>query len=81
MNNKHYAACLNSITNVFFPNTTCKPWSNEVQRAKMICSTCLVKDECLKMALLYDEPDGIWGGLTYMERKQVSAKNRGLLHQ
>ena len=38
-------------------------------RAKRICSTCSVRDECLDYALRTKEAYGIWGGLTELERK------------
>ena len=38
-------------------------------KAKSICATCLVRDECLEYALTIKEPYGIWGGLTEIERK------------
>ncbi len=39
------------------------------QEAKGICTTCLVRAECLDYALSTREAYGIWGGLTEIERK------------
>ncbi len=38
-------------------------------RAKSICFTCEVREECLEYALETREPYGIWGGLTEVERR------------
>lgn len=39
--------------------------------AKKICETCVVREACLEYALIRNEKDGIWGGLTERERRQV----------
>lgn len=36
--------------------------------AKAVCAACPVRRACLAHALAYDEPWGIWGGLTTRER-------------
>ena len=36
--------------------------------AKAVCAACPVRAACLAHALDYDEPWGIWGGLTARER-------------
>lgn len=43
------------------------------QRAKAICGSCLVRDECLAYALATELPYlrfGIWGGMTPEERAE-----------
>lgn len=42
--------------------------------AKAICRTCPVRDDCLEHALDHHENDGVWGGLTDYERRQVRRK-------
>ena len=44
------------------------PYENQ---AKAICASCVVKEECLQMALDNDEKWGIWGGLTYPQRRKL----------
>lgn len=39
--------------------------------AKRICGRCEVKDECLAHALDHDEQQGVWGGLTPIERQRL----------
>jgi len=47
----------------------------KIKEAKAICATCLVRPECLKDSLQYSttqlECYGIWGGLTWRERKEL----------
>ena len=37
--------------------------------AKLICSTCPLREPCLIVAMKRDEPDGIWGGYDAEERR------------
>lgn len=43
------------------------------QRAKTVCASCIVRQECLEQALNSGERYGIWGGLTDAERHHVRA--------
>ena len=44
-----------------------------IREAKAVCATCLVRPECLNDSLKYStsqlECYGIWGGMTWRERK------------
>ena len=40
------------------------------QRAKEICGSCAVSEQCLAYALTIREQHGIWGGLTENERRE-----------
>lgn len=42
-------------------------------RAKAVCASCPVQEDCLKMAITNGEKDGVWGGYTYKERKRLLA--------
>lgn len=42
------------------------------RRAKEICRGCPVNKECLKFALDYEIPFGIFGGLTSAERVKLT---------
>lgn len=42
-----------------------------IEAAKEICKRCPVIETCLGWALKYDEDDGIWGGLTELERRRL----------
>jgi WhiB family redox-sensing transcriptional regulator len=41
----------------------------EVAAVVAVCARCLVRDECLRMALDNDERYGIWGGVTADARR------------
>jgi WhiB family redox-sensing transcriptional regulator len=40
-------------------------------RAKVYCSRCPVRVDCLEYALRLREPHGIWGGMNESERRQL----------
>ena len=70
-------ACRGVDTNIFFPSR----YDDNGQAAKAICARCPVIDECLAYALsLPFEPlDGIWGGLSKNERRQLKRRRRSVL--
>jgi hypothetical protein len=41
------------------------------ERAKTICGTCPVEDDCLAYALERYETEGVWGGKTPAERREL----------
>lgn len=45
--------------------------AEEIAAAKQVCASCPVKAECLRDALALDERDGVWGGLTSGERRNL----------
>ena len=47
----------------------------ELERAKALCTTCPIKDECLAGALRREEPWGVWGGEIF-ERGVVIPRKR-----
>jgi WhiB family redox-sensing transcriptional regulator len=48
------------------------PIERETIKAKAVCARCDVRQECLDYAILNGEEYGVWGGLTYPERKKVA---------
>jgi len=60
------AACRDADTTVFFPVSEAG-----AADAKAICSTCPVREECLEFAVDTRQPDGVWGGLTQVERHRL----------
>jgi WhiB family redox-sensing transcriptional regulator len=60
-------ACRSSDPELFFPLA---PSPVQEARAKAVCATCQVLDECRSYALKAGEADGIWGGLTPEERRR-----------
>lgn len=65
------AACRDLDTNLFFPAT-----DEEAGRARAICATCPVREECLEFALATHQDDGVWGGLTETERRRLRRRRR-----
>jgi WhiB family redox-sensing transcriptional regulator len=58
-------ACSKNIpTDVFFSK-----W--ETHAAKMYCTSCVVRQECLDYAITNNIVDGVWGGLTPQERRRI----------
>ena len=71
------ARCRGSDANLFFSPTHME--SKEERharegRAKVICSDCAVRRQCLDFALATRESHGIWGGLNELERRHAMAR-------
>lgn len=47
-----------------------------IQKAKALCETCPVTDECLDYALVTEIKFGFWGGLTERQRRELRAQRR-----
>lgn len=74
------AACKGPHAAVFFPPTHAERKEEKLgreERAKAICTGCVVRRECLDYAITIREPHGIWGGLNEVERKQLLERRVG----
>lgn len=74
------AACRGPQASVFFPPPHFERKDEKLDRetrAKSICTTCSVKQECLDYAVAIREPHGIWGGLNESERRALIAQRTG----
>ena len=60
------AACRTADTSVFFPTS-----ETEAGPAKAICAQCPVREQCLEYALEVRPSDGVWGGMTPIERHRA----------
>lgn len=47
-----------------------------VAGAKLLCSTCPIREACASYAIAAEEEHGIWGGLTAGERKLMRRSRR-----
>lgn len=65
------AACRDADPEVFFPNGTTGPALAQITAAQSICATCPVTADCLDWAVETGQDNGIWGGLTEDERRDV----------
>jgi len=64
-----HTPCKEVPGDLFFPRS----WGKTVQirEAKSICDGCAYRVECLEFALKDPDLDGIWGGTTPNERRQL----------
>ncbi len=56
---------------LFFPIGTTGIAIEQVDAAKRICASCLVREPCLEFALASNQDAGVWGGLTEDERRTL----------
>lgn len=68
---RQQAACRDADPETFFPNGTTGPALAQIAAAQAICQTCPVTAECLDWAIETGQDNGIWGGLTEDERREV----------
>ena len=60
------AACLDADPDMFFPGR-----GDTAKAAQTVCNTCPVQTECLAYACNLKLGYGIWGGLTYNQRRKL----------
>jgi WhiB family redox-sensing transcriptional regulator len=72
------AACAQKDAERFFPVGNVGLSTQDTEQAKTICRTCRVRPACLKTAM-DTGPDGIWGGFTEGERRNLPLEIRPLL--
>lgn len=65
---KDYAKCKEDTPDALFVRGA------EQNIAKLVCSRCVVKEECLSEALTNQIEWGVWGGLTERERRALLRK-------
>ena len=68
------AACRGPLGAVFFPPPTTERKREKLARearAKEICLSCPVLDDCRSYAIAIREPHGGWGGLSEQERRAL----------
>jgi WhiB family redox-sensing transcriptional regulator len=70
------SACKGADTSVFFPVS-----ENGGSEAKAICAACPVADQCLEYAIQTHQPDGIWGGLSAVERHRLVRRRQKLARE
>jgi WhiB family redox-sensing transcriptional regulator len=63
------AACRDVDPDLFFPIGTSGQALLQIDEAKQICRTCMVRRPCLRWALERGEDAGVWGGTTEEERR------------
>jgi WhiB family transcriptional regulator, redox-sensing transcriptional regulator len=69
------AACLSADPELFFPVSSSGRSLEQVERAKAVCRTCIVRRQCLQYAIAAGE-EGVWGGMTEEERTRAAHRTR-----
>lgn len=64
-------ACRFADTDMFYPASDA-----DAGPAKAVCESCPVQAPCLEYALTRREPEGIWGGHTFVERRSILRRRR-----
>jgi WhiB family redox-sensing transcriptional regulator len=64
-------SCRNYPPQVFFPSD-----GVGVDRARKICATCNVTEQCLEYALEQRIEHGVWGGCSERERRRILKRRR-----
>ncbi len=62
-----YAACVTLGPGEMYKTSAKK----QIEIAAEVCGQCSVRQECLELALLGEETEGVWGGTTEIERKDL----------
>lgn len=62
-----YGACTGLGPGVMYQTSAKK----QIELATEVCGQCSVRQECLELALLGEETEGVWGGTTEAERKSL----------
>jgi len=75
------AACREAEPELFFPISPTAASNAQVKRAKLICSSCPVRPDCLSYALDHRQEQGIWGGLTEEERRRIPRRSLQFSHR
>jgi WhiB family redox-sensing transcriptional regulator len=68
------AACVTESPEIFFPHST--DGDGREKRAKAVCQSCLVVEECLAEAMSNPSLQGVWGGTSHAERTRLLRKTR-----
>lgn len=74
---RRQAACRDEDPELFFPPGRGDTAYAQVEAAKRICLGCPVREPCLTYALATRQREGIWGGLTGLERDQLLRDDGG----
>lgn len=60
------AACIDADPKLFFPDR-----GQPITPARAICASCVVVDDCLHYALTWRIDQGVWGGMSVVERNKL----------
>lgn len=67
------AICRDENPELFFPHGTHGAARAQLAAAKYVCSSCPVREDCLSWAMDNGEIDGVWGGTSEDERRDLAS--------
>jgi WhiB family redox-sensing transcriptional regulator len=70
------AACRQADPELFFPIGSAGVGASQIDQAKAVCASCLVREPCLAYALANGQEFGIWGGRDENERRALQRQRR-----
>ena len=75
------AACIGECRDLFFPGPG-QDGIRKTKKAKQICRTCPVVNDCIVYAMSFSPRSliGIWGGTTERERTRIHKSTTGLVY-
>lgn len=65
------AVCRDEDPELFFPIGSHGPARAQLAAAKEVCSRCPVRAHCLAWAVAEGDLDGVWGGTSEDERREL----------
>ena len=68
---RHKAACRTLDPELFFPIGNSRPALLQIERAKIICSSCPSIQPCLDWAMGHSQTEGVFGGQSEDERRAL----------
>ncbi|MFJ3497829.1 WhiB family transcriptional regulator [Streptomyces sp. NPDC086091] len=71
---RHQAACREEDPELFFPIGTTGIALVQAEEARAVCRRCPVRQPCLNWALASGQPDGVWGGMSESERRNLKRR-------
>lgn len=72
-----HAACTSYDPELFFPIGTAGRALAQLEQARQVCRSCPVRLACLEWAINVGADDGIWGGLSELERQGLRRRRSG----
>lgn len=68
---RELGSCRKLDTNMFFPIGQTGEAEIKIARAKNVCGSCPVVQQCLEFAITTNQEYGVWGGHSEEERRVV----------
>jgi WhiB family redox-sensing transcriptional regulator len=64
------------VPDIFFPDDWAVSKGTDIALAKQICERCPVRLQCLEYAMIAEDEQGLWAGLTAHERRQLRSLSK-----